>query len=353
MRVGARRVAYLVRTRSFGGAEIQCVRAAAALAADGHAVSVWTLAGSPVAAHAGQAGLPVATPRPGPLPPALLRDVRVLHVHEPRDLPWALLAASRAGVPVVATRHLAASRRRRRDPYHAWLVRRTRFVTASRFVRESLIAAYGVAAERVTVVPYGHPVVPPTGSAGRVRGAPLSIGMLSRLSHGKHLGDAVEVVAMLARRGVAAELTIAGEETDRGARSVLLRAACARGVADRLHLLGYRRDVPALLGGFDVLLHTAHAESFGLAILEAMAHGCPVVASAGGGVGELVEHRRTGWLAPPGDVAGLADGLLALEGDPALAGALASDARALVASAFTPAREAERLARLYGEVASG
>lgn len=347
------RVAYLLRTRSLGGAEIQSVRAAAALAGRGHPVSVWTLDHSAVAAEAERAGLPVVALRRGPIAPSSLAGVGVLHVHEPRDLPWALLAASGAGVAVVATRHLAASPRRRRDPYHAWLVGRTRFVTASRFVQQSVVAAYGVVPERVTVVPYGYAPAISTAASSHPRGASFSIGMLSRISHGKHLTDALDVLVTIMRRGVTAELTIAGEETDRGARAELLRAARAHGVSERVHLLGFRRDVPELLGRFDVLLHTAHAESFGLAILEAMAHGCPVVASAGGGVPELIEHRRTGWLAPPGDVPALADGVATLRADPELAGALASAARARVARDFTPTLEAERLARLYRVLTGG
>ena len=250
-----------------------------------------------------------------------------------------------------ATRHLAASPRRRSDPYHEWLVRHARFVAASDFVRRSLVEAYGIPAARVALVPYGY--APSEAPARSPRAGTFSIGMSSRLSHGKHLTDAIELLTLLERRGVAAELVIAGEETDRGARVGLLRAARVRGVSGRLRLLGYRRDVPALLARFDVLLHTAHAESFGLAILEAMAHGCPVVASAGGGVPELVEHGRTGWLAPPGDVAALADGSVALHRDLVLAERLASAARAHVATELTPALEAERLERLYREVASG
>lgn len=350
MSVQALAVAFLLRTRSLGGAEIQSVRAAAALARAGVEPRVWTLAGSPVAAFAARAGLVVERLGRGPVAPSLVRCVDVLHVHEPRDLPWALLAARTAGVPVVATRHLAASPRPRRDPYHAWLVRRVRYVAASRFVQRSLIAAYGLGAEDIAVVPYGY--APERLVPRRARGPVLTIGMLSRLSDGKHLADAVAVLATLAGRGVATELFVAGEETDRGARLALLRAAREHGVSDRLSLLGHRHDVPALLARADLLLHTAHAESFGLAVLEAMAHRCPVVAAAGGGIPELVEHGRTGWLAPPGDVTALADGVTAIAHSAALAESLASAARTHAATAFGPALEAERLTRLYGEVAS-
>jgi glycosyltransferase involved in cell wall biosynthesis len=177
--------------------------------------------------------------------------------------------------------------------------------------------------------------------------------MLSRLSHGKHLRDALDVLERVRSRGVDATLAIAGEETDRGARAALVRMARDASLGPHLRLLGYRADIARLFGGFDVLLHTAHAESFGLALLEAMAHGCPVVASAGGGVPELVSHLETGWLAMPGDVGSLAEGVLAFGGDPRLAERVTANARRDVEIRFPPALEASRLAGIYGELAGG
>lgn len=349
MSLVAPRVAFLLRTFSLGGAELQALREANALTALGVSVVVVTRAGSWAAIRARRAGLSCRELHAGPIPPRALEGVDLVHVHEPKDLPWALLASR--SLPVVLTRHLAASARRRRDPYHRWLRGHVRWVVSSAFVRNSVVTAYGVAPDAVRVVPYGYaaPVLTAGWEAARATRATATIGMLSRLSHGKHLADAVAVLEHVRRAGRDAALWVAGEETDSGARRELLRLAAERGLGRYVRLLGFRRDIASLLASFDVLLHTAHAESFGLAILEAMAHGCPVVASTGGGVPELLSHEVTGLLALPGDVAALASHVSRSLDDRASAVGRATAARAQAIARFSPRAEAEALCRVYGD----
>ncbi len=351
MSLVAPRVAFLLRTFSLGGAELQALREASALTERGVSVVVLARAGSWVAVRARRAGHVCRELRPGPIEPGVLDGVDLVHVHEPKDLPWAVLAARPRSLPLVLTRHLAASARRRRDPYHRFLRRRVRWVVSSAFVRDSVVAAYDLTPDAVRVVPYGY-AAPPLARGWeepRSTRATATIGMLSRLSHGKHLADAVAVLEQVRRGGRDAELVVAGEETDFGARLGLLRLAAERGLGQHVRLLGFRRDLASLLASFDVLLHTAHAESFGLAILEAMAHGCPVVASAGGGVPELLSHDATALLAQPGDVAALAAHVSRSLGDRASAVGRAAAARAQAIARFSPRAEAEALCLVYGE----
>ncbi len=86
-----------------------------------------------------------------------------------------------------------------------------------------------------------------------------------------------------------------------------LRALAAElKIAARVHFAGYRRDVPRLLGALDVYVHPARFEGMSNAVLEAMAAGCPIVASAVDGNVELIENGVEGWLVPSDDVAELA-----------------------------------------------
>jgi glycosyltransferase involved in cell wall biosynthesis len=117
-------------------------------------------------------------------------------------------------------------------------------------------------------------------------------------------------------------------------------------------------DLPALYRSAAVLVlpsveHTIYgrhirvSELLGLAVLEAMASGTPVVASRVGGVAEIVEDGVTGFLVGPGDTAGLRDRLAQLLGDPALAIRLGQAARQAVLDRFTWQKVAERCLEVY------
>lgn len=109
----------------------------------------------------------------------------------------------------------------------------------------------------------------------------------------------------------------------------LRRRAGAPGLAGRVHLLGFRRDVPALMAACDVVVHTSVApEPFGRMIVEGQLAGRPVVVSDAGGARELVVDGSTGLRVAPGDAPALASALARLLEDPALAARLGRQGRA-------------------------
>jgi glycosyltransferase involved in cell wall biosynthesis len=119
---------------------------------------------------------------------------------------------------------------------------------------------------------------------------------------------------------------------------------------DRIRLLGYRADREVLLDAADVcVVPSVWEEAFGLAALEAMARGKPVVATAVGGIPEIVRHGVTGLLVPPADERRLADAIAALLVDGAAAARMGSNARDDVAERFTPATQLTRLTELVAE----
>lgn len=113
-------------------------------------------------------------------------------------------------------------------------------------------------------------------------------------------------------------LTVAGSLTvePRYVRGIR-RAVNEAGLEDRVDLLGAvdPERLPALLAAHDVLAVPSTAEGLAIAYLEAMRCGLPVVATAAGGAGEIVEHGREGWLVAPGDAAAIARHLGRLTGD--------------------------------------
>jgi glycosyltransferase involved in cell wall biosynthesis len=136
-------------------------------------------------------------------------------------------------------------------------------------------------------------------------------------------------------------------ETGGAYETALQEEAASLGVAERVVFAGYRADVPALLAGCDVFCLPSSAEGMPLVVLEAMAQGKPVVATAVGGTPELVVHGETGLLVPPGDVDALAAALAQLLADPERARRMGEAGRARVERDFGVAALAERVLELY------
>lgn len=121
-----------------------------------------------------------------------------------------------------------------------------------------------------------------------------------------------------------ATLIIAGEGPERPALEALARE---HGVADRTHLLGWRRDIGALLAAADVFVCSSRHEPLGNIVLEAWSAARPVVAVASQGPTELIQHGDTGLLTPPEAPEALARAIAELLAEPARARALAAAGR--------------------------
>ena len=89
--------------------------------------------------------------------------------------------------------------------------------------------------------------------------------------------------------------------------SDLERQAKDLGIESHVHLMGHRTDAGSLVAGFDVALLASLHEGMPNTVLEAMAAGVPVIATAVGGVNEIIEDEQTGYLVPPGDPVALAE----------------------------------------------
>jgi len=122
------------------------------------------------------------------------------------------------------------------------------------------------------------------------------LAVLAQLIPWKRQELAIEVLALLRARGLDATLLLVGDEvpSSRGERARLQDMAERQGVAAHCIFTGFRRDVPQVLQQADVLLHPAHNEPFGRALVEAMAASLPVVVASGGGVEEVVLDGETG-----------------------------------------------------------
>jgi L-malate glycosyltransferase len=146
-----------------------------------------------------------------------------------------------------------------------------------------------------------------------------------------------------------ARLSVVGEGPE---LTRLKELARSRGVDSRVDFLGLRDDVQTLLQGAHIFVHPCiWEEAFGLTLAEALATGCPVVASEIGAIPEIVTDRETGFLVPPGDVNALAAAIGCLLRDSVLRERLGNSARTSAAERFSLDVSANAHLDCYEEVA--
>jgi len=344
------------------GPEILLRGVALGLARRGVETAVYLLRStdSPLERGLAEAGIPLHCSRAGPVGSpqqvvALARHLRahaydVVHAHLFPTQLWGALAARLAAprTPLLTTEHATHNRRRRRllQAMDRWMYGNYRHVVCVSHAVAAALARWVPAVEpRLRVIPNGIDV---GRFAGAERGDPQRL-----------LGVAGPVLMMVARFEPArdqatllramrhlngAQLVLVGDGSRRAEHQ---RLAAALGVAERCHFLGTRKDVERLIKLADVYVQSSHWEGFGIAVLEAMASGVPVVASRVPGLVELVDSA--GVLVEPGNADHLAQVLNALLRDPERRAELARRGRAR-ADAFRIDGTVDRYHSLYREV---
>jgi glycosyltransferase involved in cell wall biosynthesis len=279
----------------------------------------------------------------------LLRRSRpqIVHTHSSKAGIVGRVAARLAGVPIVVhTIHGFGFNSEQSRAVRACLVAAERavapltshFITVSRANLEEGIARGVVPADRVSLIRSGIPMAsfgagadgPGSGRREDVRSAiglpphgPL-VGMVACLKPQKSPLDFVEVAARVARIMPEARFVIAG---DGELREAVSARAESLGLSARFHLLGWRRDIPRLLTGLDVMVLTSSWEGLPRVLPEAIAAGVPIVATAVDGTNDIIVEGRTGLVRRPHDLKGLSEAVVRLLRDPALGHSLAARAR--------------------------
>jgi glycosyltransferase involved in cell wall biosynthesis len=277
----------------------------------------------------------------------------LVHLHTGRANWLGGVAAWSLGLPALTTRRMdrAVKRDARTRFMYGRVVRRA--VAISSAVRARLIEG-GVPAGMIRLIPSAvdpELLYPQQGRAATrtVAGlgeTPLLL-VVAALVHRKGVDVLLAALARLAEEGLRPALWIAGQGP---ARPALEKLARELRLEDRVRFLGQRSDVADLLSACDVFILPSRHEGLGVAALEAMAAGRPIVATRVGGLAEAVVHERTGLLVPPEDPAALATALARLLRDPALRARLGAEGPARIAEGFRADDLVEAYERLYGEV---
>jgi glycosyltransferase involved in cell wall biosynthesis len=239
----------------------------------------------------------------------------------------------------------------------------TRVLLPSRAVRDAVASYDGVVADKLALLPLAlHDSISARAATERRRSddsaaRPLSLLYVGRFGDVKGTRELFELIPALLARLPEARFVVAGGLPDNRKADARWRrrAEAALGaVAERVELCGWLdpADLEARYSAADLLLSPSWHESFGLAPLEAMLHGVPVLATRSGGPEELLDDGVSGVLVPPRDVSAMLEAAVTLASDrPRLAAmGLAAQKRAR-ADFLWPARVGE-LEQLYGSLLS-
>ena len=265
---------------------------------------------------------------------AIIRRERfdVLHAHKFGSNIWGTLIGSRYKVPVVIAHEHNWSYSG--NPLRVWLDRRvispraTKFVTVSASSRTRMIDLEGIDPEKILVMPTAY--IPHENSSSEDVRAEMGldattrlIGVAAGLREEKALGVMLDAHRLVRDRGLDAHLVLAG---DGPCRPELESQADSLGLSAYVHFLGWRRDVDSILRASDVGAMSSDWEGMPLFVFECMAAQTPLVATAVGGIPEIVEDGVTGLLVPLRDPPALADALARVLSDHALGERLANAA---------------------------
>lgn len=285
----------------------------------------------------------------------------VVHCHGARANWYGRIAAKRyRAAAIFCTVHNSL----KDYPYPAWrrrlyvaLERRTagmvdQFIAVSDALRNDLVTYYRLPAEKIQVVPNGIDVdelrVGKTreevrGELGLEPDAMLIV-EVARMTEQKGHRFLLQAVANLHHCVPKLRCLLVG---DGPTRAALHRQVVQLHIAPCVRFLGFRPDVPDLINAADIYVLPSLSEGMPIGLLEAMALGCPVVASAVNGIPEVVQHGVNGLLLPAGDVAGLTELIGRLASDFKLREQLACAARQTVRRSFSAQQMADRIAQLY------
>ena len=280
-------------------------------------------------------------------------DIEIVHVHAARDYHLAALAvrlASRSRL--VLTRHALFPLR----GINRHLLRGAgRVIAVSQAVAESLRRNGVIEPAKITVVHNGIDTDRFHGSVARGGDLPMLVGTVGHLAPIKGHDVFLRAAALISARRRGVHFIVIGEDKSpqMNYRRSLESLVVELGLSDIVTMPGWQDDIPAVLSSLTLFVSAARSEPFGLAIVEAMAAGLPIVAAASEGALEIIEDGLSGKLVPVGDAEALAEAIDDLLDHPLERSRLGRNALLAARQRYSLARMASDTERVYREVLMG
>jgi glycosyltransferase involved in cell wall biosynthesis len=246
--------------------------------------------------------------------------IDVIHSHHRFAALAGKIASRIARLPLVSTMHEV-----RRDATRlTTLGLGDEVVTLSEMMRTYVLDTYGVRPDRVHVIPMGLNLPPPLSESRQAAlreelglgGGERIIACIARLVRSKGHSHLLRAVMDVARSHPSIRLLLAGDGEERRALEATAREL---GINENVVFLGFRTDVPDLIGLTEFTVLPSLQEAFGVALLESLAQRKPIVATRVDAIPEIVKDGETGVLVPPADGEALARGIRRLLENPEVA----------------------------------
>lgn len=377
---GTIRVAFVIDSLGYGGAEALLVRylqAVPALGVEPTVIVIQDRDGNPMAEPIRDLGVPIVAldidrlRRRGALErvTGAIASTRADLVHTQLEFANILgtLGARRLGIPALATLHtLDRPRPRSRDAVRFRLMARVLRHRSSSVIAVSDSAARHFAqvgrtgSRLLTTIHNGIDLRPFTNPSPEARprirsdfGIPPQAPVVTTvavLRQPKGIGDMIDALPTVLAAHPGVHYLVVGEGEQR--RSLLDRAA-ALGIDERVHLAGHRSDIPDILAASDLFVLPSHTEALPTVLIEAMAAGVPIVATDVGGIPEMVDHGVSALLVPAHAPERLSEAVSRILGSPLQAQAMAKAGRRTAADRFDITRQAARLVDEYRRLVAG
>ena len=184
----------------------------------------------------------------------------------------------------------------------------------------------------------------------RFRETDLAVGIVGQLTPRKGQLELLRAFGRAQTKIPSSVLLVVGSpmfNRDHEYLDLLKHTTAELGIGSKVRMLGARNDIAAIMQGLDLLVVNSKAEPFGLVILEAMACGTPVLATAVDGIPELIKHDENGWLVPPLDEAALTEAMVHLCRAPELRARFAKRGKQTVTARFAIGRYITEIQAFY------
>jgi glycosyltransferase involved in cell wall biosynthesis len=304
---------------------------------------------------------------------ALLKLYRILRVERPQIVHThtakagflGRLAARMAGVPVIVHTYHGHVLNGYYGPAKSWLLRMIerglaritdRLVAVSDLVKEDLIAYRVAPPDKISVIPLGFDLEPFL-DCGSLKGefrrelglgpGDKLVGILGRIFPIKNHRLFLKSAAQISQQESSVHFVVVGDGI---LRSEMERYAQDLGIRQRVFFTGWRRNLPRIYADLDLLVVSSNNEGTPVSAIEAMASGCPVVATRVGGLPDIIKDGKTGYLVPAKQPQSLATAILELIRDPQRARQMGRSAQLSVMENFSLDRLLRDTEHLYEEL---